>query len=84
MHDREGIMHANVRLIHAYFGVMHASVLESGVIDCFLFLQMNLMGLARIKDCPEREWYVCMIGDEVHNNANLFDEKHFGMPNCYK
>ena len=35
-------MHANKEVKHATVGVMHASELESGAIDCFLLVQMKL------------------------------------------
>ena len=36
-------MHTNVGVKIANVGVMHASVLESGLIDCFLIVQVKVM-----------------------------------------
>ena len=38
----------------------------------------QLMDIAKIRTCPEREKYVCILIDEMHIKANLVYDKHTG------
>lgn len=41
------------------------------------------MDIAKVKTCPEREKYVCVLMDEMHIKADLVYDKHTGKVHCY-
>lgn len=51
----------------------------SGVIQYYLDgVDEQLMLVGKVKTCPEREKYVCILMDEMHIKADLVYDKHSG------
>ena len=42
-------------------------------------VDVQLMSLAKLDTCQEREKYICILIDEMHIKADLVYDKHTGM-----